>query len=78
MKEEYILIPITKEYIEKHKAETQGLRDILKRFTETGCYSPENPNHDMNWCSCGKPFCYECVAWQIILKYQNNLKLNPD
>ena len=74
MTSEYEIIKITKESVEKYKAQTKGLADIVKRFLETGCYSPENPKHDLDWCSCGKPFCYNCVAWQIILKYQDNLK----
>jgi hypothetical protein len=49
-----------------------GIDKMIRRFVETGCYSIENPNQNQSWCSCGKPFCYSCVAWQIILQ-----KINP-
>ena len=70
---EMIIIPITRETVERNKAETNDLSDIIKNFVETGCYSPENPNQNQNWCSCGKPFCYDCVAWQVVLRYRSNL-----
>jgi hypothetical protein len=42
-----------------------GIDKILQRFVETGCYNEENPDQNKNWCSCGKPFCYSCVACRI-------------
>ena len=47
-----------------------GIDKMLRRFVETGCYSAENPDQNRNWCSCGKPFCYECVADRIIRKLE--------
>jgi len=70
--DDYVIIPITREWIEHHRKLTLGLSEILERFDKTGCYSSENPNQNQSWCSCRKPFCYDCVAWQIILKYREN------
>jgi hypothetical protein len=57
---------------------SRGIEEIIKRFVETGCYSPENPNQNQGWCSCSKPFCYECVAGMIALKlYTAGYRLMP-
>jgi hypothetical protein len=42
-----------------------GVDKILRRFVETGCFNEQNPDQNQNWCSCGKPFCYSCVAYRI-------------
>jgi len=51
-----------------------GIDKILQCFVETGCYNEQNPNQDQNWCSCGKPFCYQCVAGVIIRKVKNEMQ----
>lgn len=73
----WVIVPITKASMERHKAETKGLADILERFDKTQCFSPENPNQNQDFCMCGKPFCYECVSWRIILKYKENIAALP-
>ena len=64
-------------YEEKQKAISRhyyyGIDELLRRFVEIGCYSEQNPNQDQAWCSCGKPFCYECVAGRIISKLERNI-----
>jgi hypothetical protein len=50
---------------------SNSFNELIKRFDETGCWSLENPNHNQNWCSCGKPFCYECFANRIAINIQN-------